>query len=71
MARLAYQKAIDVAPRVTGEAIIVACDTVADIMGRVLGKPEDRRHADEMLRLLSGRRHCVYSGLCLNARSWG
>ncbi len=65
VARLAYQKAIDVAPRVTGEAIIVACDTVADIMGRVLGKPEDRRHADEMLRLLSGRRHCVYSGLCL------
>lgn len=65
VARLAYQKAQDVAPRVTGPAIIVACDTVADIMGRVLGKPENRQHAEEMLRLLSGRRHAVYSGLCL------
>jgi septum formation protein len=34
-------------------------------MGRVLGKPEDRRHAEEMLRLLSGRKHAVYSGLCV------
>lgn len=65
VARLAYQKALDVAPRVQGSAVIVACDTVADIMGRVLGKPEDRRHAEEMLRLLSGRRHSVYSGLCV------
>lgn len=65
VARLAYQKAMDVAPRVDGAAIIVACDTVADIMGRVLGKPEDRRHAEEMLRMLSGRKHAVYSGLCV------
>ncbi len=64
VARLAYQKAMDVSPRVQGAAVVVACDTVADIMGRVLGKPEDRRHAEEMLRLLSGRRHAVYSGLC-------
>jgi len=65
VARLAFQKARDVAPRVAGPAIVVACDTVADIMGRVLGKPEDRRHAEEMLRLLSGRKHAVYSGLCV------
>ncbi len=65
VARLAYQKAKDVAPRVDGPAVVVACDTVADCMGRVLGKPEDRRHAEEMLRLLSGRRHAVYSGLCV------
>jgi septum formation protein len=65
VARLAYQKAKDVLPRVDGEAIVVSCDTVADIMGRVLGKPEDRRHAEEMIRLLSGREHAVYSGLCV------
>jgi septum formation protein len=65
VARLAYQKAMDVAPRVVGCGVIIACDTVADIMGRVLGKPESRRHAEEMLRLLSGRRHAVYSGLCV------
>lgn len=67
VARLAYQKAMDVAPRVEGNAMVVACDTVADIMGRVLGKPEDRRHAEEMLRMLSGRKHAVYSGLCVLA----
>lgn len=65
VARLAYQKAKDVLPRVAPPATIVACDTVADIMGRVLGKPEDRRHAEEMLRLLSGREHAVYSGVCV------
>jgi septum formation protein len=65
VARLAYQKAIDVAPRVSGVATIVACDTVADLFGRVLGKPRDRQHAEEMLRMLSGRRHAVYSGLCV------
>ncbi|MEM8735835.1 MAG: Maf family protein [Planctomycetota bacterium] len=65
VARLAYQKAKDVEPRVEGTATLVACDTVADIMGRVLGKPEDRRHAEEMIRLLSGRNHAVYSGLCV------
>lgn len=65
VARLALQKSNDVASRVEGEAIVVACDTVADIMGRVLGKPEDRGHAEEMIRLLSGRKHSVYSGLCV------
>lgn len=74
VARLAYQKAADVAPRVSGEALLVACDTVAQCAGRILGKPEDRRHAEEMLRLLSGRRHSVYSGLCLwhvpSGRRW-
>lgn len=65
VARLAFQKAKDVAPRVEGSAIIVTCDTVADIRGRVLGKPQDRDHAEEMIRMLSGRKHSVYSGLCV------
>ena len=65
VARLALQKYQDVAPRLDSPAIVVACDTVADCMGRVLGKPEHREHAEEMLRLLSGRRHAVYSGLCV------
>ena len=65
VARLAYQKAMDVAPRLDGPAILIACDTVADIDGRVLGKPQSREHAEEMLRLLSGRHHAVYSGLCV------
>lgn len=65
VARLAFQKAADVASRVDEAAVIVACDTVADVMGRVLGKPESREHAEEMLCMLSGREHSVYSGLCV------
>ncbi|MEQ8785495.1 MAG: nucleoside triphosphate pyrophosphatase [Pirellulaceae bacterium] len=64
VARLAFQKARDVAQRIeTG--LILGCDTVADCCGQILGKPHDRRHAREMLVLLRGRVHSVYSGLCL------
>lgn len=64
VARLAYQKAADVATRV-GASLIVACDTVAECHGQILGKPEDEQHARRMLELLRGRKHHVYSGLCL------
>jgi septum formation protein len=75
VARLARQKAADVieqlrhAGRIDEErrrgSVVVACDTVAECLGQVLGKPEDRAHAERMLRLLSGREHRVYSGLCV------
>ena len=64
VARLAYQKAADVAGR-CGEAIIIGCDTVAECDGQILGKPTDRSDARRMLKLMSGRAHHVYSGLCL------
>jgi septum formation protein len=64
VARLAYQKAADVGARI-GQGLILACDTVAECQGQILGKPADETHAASMLRLLSGREHRVYSGLCL------
>lgn len=64
VARLAYQKAADVLAR--GErGLIVACDTVAECAGHILGKPRDEEHARQFLERLSGREHRVYSGLCL------
>lgn len=65
VARLAYQKAADVAKRVEGPAIVIGCDTVAECMGQILGKPKNLEHAREMMLLLRGREHRVYSGLCL------
>ena len=69
VARLARQKAADVAEQLASEPangeIIVACDTVAECVGKILGKPVNRAHARQMLELLSGREHRVYSGLCL------
>ena len=64
VARLAYQKAADVAGRVK-EGLILGCDTVAECDGRILGKPSDEDHARGMLQTLSGRQHRVFSGLCV------
>ncbi len=67
VARLAWQKAGDVASRVE-RGIVIGCDTVAECCGIILGKPKNRDHAREMLSLLRGRDHHVYSGLCLWVR---
>jgi septum formation protein len=64
VARLAYQKAADVASRVA-EGLIVGCDTVAECDGQILGKPLNEEHARKMLNTLRGREHRVLSGLCL------
>jgi len=64
VAELAYRKAASVRTRVT-EGTIVACDTVAECQGQILGKPVDREHAREMLSTLSGREHRVFSGVCV------
>jgi len=64
VARLARQKAEDVAGRI-GRGLVLACDTVAECEGIILGKPLDRDRARRMLQSLRGRRHRVFSGLCL------
>jgi septum formation protein len=64
VARLAYQKAANVAARI-GSGLVVGCDTVVECDGRILGKPSDRDHARQMLGTLQGRRHYVLSGLCV------
>jgi septum formation protein len=64
VARLALQKAASVA-REKEAGIFLGCDTVAECCGQILGKPRDREDARQMLTLLSGREHRVYSGLCL------
>src|SRR5215831_14474166 len=64
VARLAYEKAADVARRV-GRGLILGCDTVAECDGEILGKPPDVAIARRMLETLSGREHRVLSGVCL------
>ena len=50
--------------------ILLACDT-AVYAGKILGKPRDREEAFEMLSLLSGRGHEVYSSLVLHDKNTG
>jgi septum formation protein len=64
VARYAFRKAADVASR-RDSGLVLAADTVASCMGQILGKPRDQQHAEAILRTLSGRRHDVYTGVCL------
>jgi septum formation protein len=52
------------------KGLIVGVDTVVHFNGRVLGKPVDESQAAAFLRMLSGNRHEVLSGVTvLNART--
>ncbi len=63
VARLARAKAlaVDRAPH----EVVLAGDTTVAIGRRILEKPVDEADLRRMLALLSGRRHHVYSGLCV------
>jgi septum formation protein len=47
------------------KAWVLAADTVVACGSRVLGKPRNRKQAEEYLRLLRGREHRVITGVCL------
>jgi septum formation protein len=47
------------------EAILVAADTTVALDGRMLAKPSGVDEAWQMLQLLRGRRHQVYTGITL------
>ena len=62
--RLAREKALAVARRHGGDWVLGA-DTVVGCGRRILPKPIDAAGARACLRLLSGRRHRVWGGLCI------
>ena len=62
--RLAEEKARAVMPRHPG-AFVLAADTVVACGRRILPKPVDPATARSCLKLLSGRRHRVHSGIAL------
>ncbi len=48
------------------DGYILTFDTVVYIDGEILGKPKSRDEAISMLEKLSGRGHCVYTGIALH-----
>lgn len=62
--QLARQKARDVARRYPQDYVLGA-DTLVALQGVSLGKPRDLEDAARMLRMLSGRWHEVFTGVCL------
>ena len=65
VARLAAAKALAV-ERAPGE-VVLAGDTTVAVGRRLLEKPADEADLRRMLALLSGRRHHVWSGVCVVA----
>jgi septum formation protein len=59
--RLAREKAL----AVQAEGLVLAADTVVAVGRRILEKPHDATEAERFLRLLSGRRHRVITGVAL------
>lgn len=62
---LALIKACAAAEKLKDDCYIIGADTVVCINGRILGKPKNNRHARLMLKLLSGKTHQVYTGVCV------
>lgn len=65
---LATLKAEDVSSRFIGSddnTIVIGADTMVFYKDKALGKPRDIGHAREMLKMLSGNSHEVYSGVSI------
>lgn len=45
--------------------IIIGCDTVVELDGKPIGKPDGPTQATQMLQAMSGRRHLVHTGVCI------
>ena len=61
---LAELKANDVSQHYP-DMLVVGADTIVVLDDLILGKPDDKAQAQEMLETLSGKTHHVYTGVCL------
>lgn len=66
---LSARKAQDIFDKLSEEkrnaAVVAGADTVVAVENQILGKPKDEKQAKEMLSLLQGRTHQVYTGVTL------
>lgn len=62
--RLAREKALTVW-RSRPADLVLGADTIVVVAGQILNKPIDADDATRMLRMLSGRKHEVITGVCL------
>lgn len=63
--KLSEGKALDVCKNIDTECVVIGCDTIVSFEDKILGKPKDEKEAFDMLKLLSGNSHQVYSGVTL------
>lgn len=59
--RLSREK-LEIAKRKKFNGIIITADTIVVLGKKILGKPKNEKDAFDILKLLSGRTHIVYTG---------
>jgi septum formation protein len=68
VAILAVRKGAAVKAKIGDEALIISSDTLVELDGVALGKPQDEADAARMLRSLSGKAHNVHTGVAVHYR---
>lgn len=58
-------KAETVARTAGANKIIIAADTIVTYLGKIVHRPFEKEHAMQMLKMLSGHEHTVYTGLAV------
>jgi septum formation protein len=66
-AYIASKKSEDLRKTLTEYELLLCADTVVSIDNLILGKPNSRSEAFQMLELLSGRSHEVMTAICLTS----
>ena len=59
---------LDAAGEDTSDNLIISSDTLVELGGVPLGKPSDEGEAYAMLKMLSGKRHNVHTGIAVHYR---
>ena len=63
---LAYMKAMaSIKSHGLKDGLVLAADTIVELAGRIIGKPDDEADARRILSQLSGSQHRVITGLAL------
>lgn len=63
--RLARDKALLVSKQLVDRQLVIGCDTIVVLGGKVLGKPSNEKEAFRTLSLLSGKQHVVCTALAI------
>ncbi len=66
--RLAEAKALWVSKQLEPNQLVIGCDTIVVLGDTILGKPADEDEAFEILSLLSGKKHVVWTAIALAER---
>lgn len=65
---LSQQKAKAIQQKLSGNYLLITCDTIVWINDSVLNKPIDVADAKRMLHILSGKTHEVFTGVTLTSK---